>query len=290
MNSYEGEYLRLLQNVISNGKETHCRNGKTLSIFGEQIKFDLSDGFPLLTTKKMFFKGIIGELLWFIRGDTDSKILQEKGINIWNGNSSRKSLDQRCLFSYDEGTCGPIYGFQWRHFNANYSSPHADYKDKGVDQLSNVIEMIQTDPRSRRILLTSWNPEQQHKMCLEPCHVLYQFNVADGKLNCHMYQRSCDVFLGLPFNIASVSLLTILISRICNLIPGRIIISFGDVHVYQNHIEQSKLQLTRTPFDSPSVLIQKPLNSLSDLEQLEISDIELLDYKCHPRIIADMVP
>lgn len=288
MKSFENEYLRLLRTVIDQGEHILGRNGNTKAIFGEQIKFDLSDGFPLLTTKRMFFKGIIGELLWFINGHTNAHMLSDKGIHIWDGNSSRESLDSRGLHEYEEGICGPIYGYQWRHFNAEYK-PDGKPSEQGFDQLKHVVDQIRSEPNSRRILLTSWNPIQLNEMCLEPCHVLYQFRVYHNKLHCHMYQRSCDVFLGLPFNISSVSLLTILLSKVCNLSPGTVTISFGDVHLYCTHIDQAHQQIVREPFKPPSIQIHKQLSSISDLENLNISDIELIDYNSHPKISAKMV-
>jgi len=214
-------YLHLLRQVITDGELRKTRNGNTLSIFGPRLEFNLDDQFPLITTKKMFVKGIFTELLWFLNGRTDNKRLQNEGVHIWDGNSSREYLDKRGLPEYEEGDCGPIYGFQWRRFNCRYLGKNVDISQIPIekreqDQLIEVIRLIRDDPMSRRIIINGWNPCQMVQMCLEPCHVLYQFyvRIKDGQkyLSCHLYQRSADLFLGVPFNIASASLLTYILS------------------------------------------------------------------------------
>lgn len=292
----ETGYLNLLRHVIDNGEIRNTRNGNTLSIFGPRLEFNLKDQFPLITTKKMFVKGIFSELLWFLNGKTDNKVLQNEGVHIWDGNSSREYLDKRGLSRYDEGDCGPIYGFQWRRFNCKYLGKNVDISQIPVekreqDQLMEVIRLIREDPMSRRIIINGWNPCQTDEMCLEPCHVLYQFyvRIKDGKkyLSCHLYQRSADLFLGVPFNIASASLLTYILSSITNCNPDRLIISFGDAHIYHNHIEQVKLQLLRNPFDPPTITI--PNISIDNLQNYNWKDFKMVNYYCHDAIKADMV-
>jgi len=287
--SSDCSYLTLVNKILYTGLRMKTRNAETISLFGEHLEFDLEKGFPLLTTKKMFWKGIVEELLWFIRGDTNVHHLQEKGIHIWDGNSSREFLDSVGLKHLDEGDAGAIYSHQWRHFNAPYITCETDYSGKGIDQLSDVISLIRNDPTSRRILMTSWNPCQSKDMSLLPCHVSYQFyvDVEEGKLMCMMYQRSADVFLGLPFNIASTALLTTILAKHCGLIASRIIISLGNVHIYNEHIDAIMKQLHRRPLGFPTLTIwQKHLN----IEEYTIDDIELHNYFSHPTIHAKMIP
>ena len=290
----ELKYLNSLRYILDNGEERQTRNAKTLSIFGIQLEFDLKDGFPLLTTKKMYWKGIIEELLWFLKSDTDSKNLSNKKVRIWDGNSTREYLDTRGLNQYEEGWCGPIYGYQWRHFNAEYKGPNHDYTGQGVDQLKNCIELIKNNPTSRRIYMSAWNPCQLDEMCLPPCHISYQFYVenansnclSDRKLSCQMYQRSGDMFLGVPFNIASTALLTNMIANHCGISLGKIKLVIGDAHIYQSHVNQVKEQLKRSPSILPSILIKKKVDDLSEYNS---SDIELLDYHSAGPIKARMV-
>ena len=289
-------YLTLLQQVINEGELRKTRNGNTLSIFGPRLEFNLIGQFPLITTKKMFVKGIFTELLWFLNGRTDNKLLQNEGVHIWDGNSSREYLDKRGLSENQEGDCGPIYGFQWRRFNCSYLGKNVDIshipiEKREQDQLIEVIRLIRDDPMSRRIIINGWNPCQMDQMCLEPCHVLYQFyvRIKDGQkyLSCHLYQRSADLFLGVPFNIASASLLTYILSSITNCKPDRVIISFGDAHIYENHIEQVKLQLERIPFQPPKIII--PNMSIDELPNYSWKDFTIIDYQCHSAIKADMI-
>lgn len=249
----EYAYLDLLQKVYYTGvlRETRNGAGDTRSLFGTALEFDVGRfGFPLLTTKKMFFKGIATELCWFLKADTDARHLQDKGVRIWDGNTSRAFLDQRGLTDYAEGQAGPIYGFQWRNFNGPYNTvePSAVVLETVRDQLYACLQLLQNDPYSRRIVFSGWNPLQLADMCLPPCHVLYQFYVsADQALSCQMYQRSADLFLGLPFNIASTALLTSIFARLTNLSVGTIRINIGDAHLYSQHHECVRQQLTRTP-------------------------------------------
>ena len=290
-------YLNLLRHVINDGESRKTRNGNTLSVFGPRLEFNLDNNqFPLITTKKMFVKGIFTELLWFLNGRTDNKLLQNDGVHIWDGNSSREYLDKRGLTDNEEGDCGPIYGFQWRRFNCSYLGKNVDISQIPIqkreqDQLIEVIRLIRDDPMSRRIIISGWNPCQMDLMCLEPCHVLYQFyvRIKDGQkyLSCHLYQRSADLFLGVPFNIASASLLTYIVSSITNCKPDRLIISFGDAHIYENHIEQVKLQLERIPFQFPTIII--PSMSIDELPNYGWKDFTIVDYQCHLAIKADMM-
>lgn len=281
--SHEIGYLNLLNKIITTGSIRKDRTGVgTIGVFGEKLKFSLENNqLPLLTTKKVFFKGVIEELLFFIKGETNSKKLEEKGVNIWKGNTSREFLDKRNLHHYNEGEMGPMYGNQWRNFSQN---PNI----KGIDQLANVINLIKTDPYSRRIIVSAYNPLVSDLCVLEPCHLFFQFYVSDDKLSCQFYQRSVDVFLGLPFNIASYSVLTHIIAKACNLQTKEIIFVGGDVHIYSNHIEQAKLQLTRTPYKLPTLSINKNISDIHDMEKLEYKDFILNDYKSYASIKADM--
>ena len=254
------------------------------------MEFDISESFPLLTTKKVYFKGIAAELLWFINGKTDSKLLEKDKVNIWRGNSSREYLDSIGLNSNREGDCGPIYGFQWRHFNAKYKGPDEDYTGEGIDQLGRIIDLIKNDPMSRRMFMSGWNPCQLDEMALPPCHVSYQFYVRfenDTKyLDCMMYQRSGDLFLGVPFNIASTSMLVYILANICDIKPGKINIVIGDAHIYENHINQIEEQINRVPTHFPRLVINKKLNNL---EELNYEDLVLEDYNPQPTIKASMI-
>jgi len=291
-NSYENEvgYLELLKDTLNTGTEIVGRNGKVLSRFGVMITFDnISEAFPLLTTKKMFSKGIIEELLWFLRGSTDANELKEKGVGIWNGNSSREYLDSMGLTHYKEGEIGPGYGHQWRCFNGTYPQ-----KENGFDQLKYVIKEIMSN--SRRAVLSAWNPCQLSEMALPPCHLLYNFYRDTNGLSCMLYMRSNDVFLGQPFNIASVALFTTIIAKVLHLKPYKICISVCDLHIYEEHISAIKTQIERTPNKLPKLEINsKPpdYNSSLDekinwIEKIRYEDIIISDYECYGALKAPM--
>lgn len=282
----EYQYLELIKKIMDEGVAMDDRTGVgTVSIFGSMMRFDLRKSFPLLTTKRVFWRGVVEELLWFVRGDTNGKHLSEKGVKIWDGNGSREFLDKRGLSHREEGDLGPVYGFQWRHFGAKYVDMHTDYTGQGVDQLADCIKKIKEDPSDRRIIMSAWNPADLNLMALPPCHMFCQFYVANGELSCLMYQRSCDVGLGVPFNIASYSLLTYMIAQICGLKPGDFVHQMGNTHVYQNHIEPLKSQLERTPRPFP-VLRVNP--DVKDIDGFQASDFELLGYNPHAKIAMDM--
>ena len=280
MNLEEQKYLDLMQEIMDKGTYTPDRTGTgTFSIFGSKLEFELNGKLPLLTTKKMFTKGIIEELLFFLRGETNTKLLEEKGVNIWKGNTSREFLDSRGLHNEPEGSLGKGYGFQWRNFCGDVIGG-----TPGVDQLKEVIDNIKSDPYSRRHIVTAWNPKQINEMALPPCHTFWQFYIRDGKLSCQFYMRSVDVFLGLPFNIVSYALLTYLIAEMTGLQAEKVIFVGGDTHLYSNHIEQAKEQVTRQPFDFPSVIVPK-----ADLDfKISHSDFTITNYQSHPAIKAIM--
>lgn len=258
------QYLELLRHVLENGTVREDRTGVgTHSCFGYQMRFDLSEGFPLLTTKKLHTKSIIHELLWFIRGETNIKSLQDVGVSIWNE------------WADAEGELGPVYGAQWRAW------PTA--RGDSIDQLSELIEQIKANPYSRRHIISAWNVGEIDNMALPPCHTMFQFYVADGKLSCQLYQRSADVFLGVPFNIASYALLLMMVAHVTNLQPGEFIHTFGDVHLYKNHVEQARLQLQRTPLPLPTMEIKRQVNSIFEFKY---EDFELKDYQSHAHIAA----
>lgn len=283
----EQQYLKLIRKIIDTGNVKGDRTGTgTRSLFGAQLRFCLRNGkLPLLTTKRVFFRGVLEELLWFVRGSTSAKELQDKDVRIWDGNSSREYLDSLGLKDREEGDLGPIYGFQWRHFGAEYTNMHADYTGKGVDQLKQLIETIKTNPNDRRMILSAWNPPALKEMALPPCHCLAQFYVANGELSCQMYQRSADMGLGVPFNIASYSLLTYMIAHVTNLKPGDFIHTLGDAHVYNNHITALEKQLERTPRPFPTLQIQR---QVADIEDFVASDFSVQGYDPHPKIQMDM--
>lgn len=261
----EYQYLNLLKELINSGNIKNDRTGTgTLSLFGKQMKFSLRKSFPILTTKKVFWRGIVEELLWFIRGSTNSLELSNKKINIWNENSSRKYLDSIGLTDRQEGDLGPIYGFQWRHYGAEYKDMFTDYSNKGIDQLKYVIDKIKNNPDDRRMLIVSWNPVDIPKMALPPCHCLVQFYVANNELSCQLYQRSADMGLGVPFNIASYALLTCIIAKITDLKPGDFIHCIGDCHLYRNHVDNIKLQLERKPREFPVLKIKTDKKNIED--------------------------
>lgn len=284
------QYKALCSKILLEGKEKEDRTGTgTLSIFGHHMKFHLTNYLPILTTKKVYTRAIIHELLWFLQGGIDSKELEEKKVNIWKGNTSREYLDSH-NFHYETGETGPIYGFQWRHWNADYYGKNNEYypdkyKDKGIDQIKQIIHTIKNNPSSRRIILSAWNPEQLSDMVLPPCHVMCQFYVNDGTLDCHMYQRSADVFLGLPFNITSYSILTCMIAHVCDLLPGNLYVSLGDAHIYKNHIEQIKIQRKRQHYPCPMLVLN---SSVKDIDSFTFEDIQISDYLSQPVLKGEM--
>jgi thymidylate synthase len=271
------QYLDLMRHVKENGTQKGDRTGTgTLSVFGYQMRFDLSKGFPLVTTKKCHLKSIIHELLWFLKGDTNTRYLTDNGVSIWNE------------WATETGDLGPVYGYQWR----NWPAPDGRH----IDQIEEIIQLIKTKPNSRRIIVSAWNaadlPDEsispqhnvkQGRMALAPCHAFFQFYVADGKLSCQLYQRSADIFLGVPFNIASYALLTMMIAQVTGLQAGDFIYTLGDAHLYNNHLEQTELQLSREPFPLPKMVMNPSVNSIFDFKY---EDFELQDYQCHPHIKA----
>ncbi len=258
------QYLNLLQRILDEGVEKGDRTGTgTISVFGNQMRFNLQEGFPLLTTKKLHLKSIIYELLWFLRGDTNARWLQENGVRIWNE------------WADEDGNLGHIYGYQWRSW--------PDYNGGHIDQISEVIEQIKNNPNSRRLIVSAWNVADINNMNLPPCHILFQFYVANGKLSCQLYQRSADTFLGVPFNIASYALLTMMVAQVCDLEPGDFVYTTGDTHLYLDHIEQAKLQLTREPRPLPKMLINPEVKNIFDFKY---EDFELTGYDPHPHIKA----
>jgi len=284
----EWQYINLIKNLLKNGERKVGRNAETISDFCKHLKFDLRDGFPLLTTKKMFLKGIIEELLFFIRGDTNSKILEEKGINIWKGNTSREFLDANGFKDRIEGEMGPMYGRIWRNFNGIPSSKD-NYLDFNIDQLKNIINEIKTNPTSRRLLLTTYNPAQVRNGVLYPCHsITIQFYIQNTFLDMFCYNRSSDVGLGLPFNIASSSLFLMIIAKLTNLIPRYFNLSLGDVHIYSNHIEPIKEQIDRISYCFPNIKIPE-FSTLEEVEKLTYKDFSLENYKYYHTIKMDMV-
>jgi len=283
----EYQYLEIIEDILEHGNQKSDRTGTgTKSVFGRQMRFSLRDDtFPLLTTKKTFYRGIAEELFWFIRGSTNAIELKEKKVMIWEGNSSREFLDSVGLSHREVGDLGPVYGFQWRHFGAEYSDMHADYSGQGVDQLAEVIHKIKNKPDDRRIIMCAWNPKDIPRMALPPCHCLVQFYVANGELSCQLYQRSADMGLGVPFNIASYALLTHMIAHVTGLKPGEFVHTLGDTHVYLNHVEPLKEQLTRDPKPFPKLVIKRKVENIEDFT---IEDIEVQGYDPHPKITMEM--
>jgi thymidylate synthase len=258
------QYLDLLKHILENGTEKSDRTGTgTRSVFGYQMRFDLSEGFPMVTTKKLHLRSIIHELLWFLKGETNIRYLKENGVSIWDE------------WADENGELGPVYGKQWRSWTG------AD--GKTYDQIVDLIHQIKTNPDSRRLIVSAWNVAELPQMALMPCHSLFQFYVADGKLSCQLYQRSADVFLGVPFNIASYALLTLMIAQVCDLKPGDFVHSFGDVHLYNNHMEQAQTQLQRTPFPLPTMKLNPGVKSIFDFVY---EDFTLENYQSHPAIKA----
>ena len=268
MNNEEQQYLNLVKEIIDNGYVENGRNGKTRVKFGHTMRFSLRDGtIPILTTKKVAFRPCFEELFWFMRGSTDNRLLQEKNVSIWNGNSTREFLDSRGLYDRAVGDLGPVYGFQWRHFNAKYTDRNSDYSDEGVDQLQNIIDDLKNEDTrsSRRHILTAWNPCQLDEMALPPCHMICQFNVRENKyLSCALFQRSGDVGLGVPFNIASYSLFTHLLAKHCGLIADEFVHFLGNCHIYEEHVEPLKVQLQREPMEFPKIEIKRVCENIED--------------------------
>lgn len=260
------QYLDLMRHVRDNGTKKEDRTGTgTVSVFGHQMRFNLSDGFPMVTTKKCHLKSIIHELLWFLSGDTNIKYLQDNGVRIWNE------------WADEEGNLGPVYGYQWR----NWPSANGGH----IDQITQIIDQIKNNPDSRRIIVSAWNVGEIENMALPPCHMMFQFYVADGKLSCQLYQRSADIFLGVPFNISSYALLTMMVAQVCDLEPGDFVHTLGDAHLYSNHLEQVEEQLGRKPFQSPVMKINPEVKSIFDFK---FEDFELLGYEAHPHIKAQV--
>lgn len=282
----EYQYLDIIRDIIKTGKEKKDRTGVgTISKFGAMMKYDCRSTFPLLTTKDTYWKGIVEELLWFIKGCTNVKPLQDKKVKIWDGNSTRQYLDSIGLKDREEGDLGPIYGFQWRHSGADYKTMHEDYTGLGVDQLSEVIETIKKNPDSRRIIICAWNPKDLKAMALPPCHVLCQFYVNDGEVSLQMYQRSCDMGLGVPFNIASYALLLRMVCHVTGTRPGDFIHVLGDAHVYSNHVEPLKVQLERDPLPFPLLKINPEIKNIDDFTY---NDFTLIGYKHQGKIKMEM--
>tara|TARA_B100000073_G_scaffold191213_1_gene158273 strand:- start:89 stop:2020 length:1932 start_codon:yes stop_codon:yes gene_type:complete len=282
----EMQYLELIKEIIEEGNVKGDRTGTgTISKFGCSMRYDLRRSFPLLTSKRVFWRGVAEELLWFVKGSTNANELKEKGVGIWDGNGSREYLDSIGLSHREVNDLGPVYGFQWRHFNAEYTDMHADYTGKGVDQLAEVIHKIKNNPNDRRILLTAWNPAALKEMALPPCHMFCQFYVANGELSCQMYQRSCDMGLGVPFNIASYSLLTCMIAQVCDLKPGDFVHVLGDAHVYANHVEPLKTQLKNEPRPFPQLKINP---DVKDIDGFKFEDFEIIGYDPCPKIEMKM--
>ncbi len=288
-------YLKLLYAITKMGSPKDDRTGTgTKSIFARQMRFDIKEYVPLLTTKFVPWKSCIKELLWFLKGQTDATLLQKQGVNIWNGNTSRDFLDNRGLTNYPEGDIGCGYGFQWRHFGAEYETCKNDYTGKGFDQIHYMINELKTNPHSRRIFMSAWNPLHMDKMALPPCHVSVQFYVEEKEgvnlLSCHMYQRSVDSFLGLPFNIFSYTTLTYIIAKICNMKPHELIISTGDTHIYNDHFEQINTQMQRTPFSPPKLIVNDRLSNMDikDIKTITIDDFDIIGYYHHPALKGNM--
>lgn len=256
------QYLELMQHVLDNGIKKEDRTGTgTVSVFGHQMRFNLAEGFPLVTTKKCHLRSILHELLWFLKGDTNIKYLRDNGVSIWDE------------WADEQGNLGPVYGSQWR------SWPTAD--GRHIDQITQVVEQIKNTPDSRRLIVSAWNVAEIENMALPPCHAFFQFYVAEGKLSCQLYQRSADIFLGVPFNIASYALLTMMMAQACDLEVGDFVHTLGDAHLYSNHLEQTQLQLSREPFPLPSLKIN---SAVKDIFEFKFEDFELLDYQAHPHI------
>ena len=280
-NTDEQQYLTLIKKILDSGEVRQTRNSVTKSIFGEKLEFNISERIPFITTKKLAWKTVIKELLWFLSGSTDNQKLLDQNVNIWVGNASREYMDSIGFNNREVNDLGPVYGHQWRHFNADYKDNHTDYMNQGVDQIKQVLHLLKNDPMSRRIILSAWNPSQINQMNLPPCHLLAQFYVnSNNELTCMMYQRSADVGLGLPFNIASYAVLTYILAKLSNLKPKKLIITIGDAHIYENHIETLKEQITRQVFNFP-ILTLNPNKEYTCVEDFTIDDFTIENYQYH---------
>ena len=288
-NPDEQQYLNLIKKILESGEIRETRNSITKSIFSEKLEFDISNSIPFITTKKLAWKTVIKELLWFLSGSTDNKKLLDENVKIWIGNSTREYMDSIGFTEREVNDLGPVYGHQWRHFNAEYVNQNTDYSNKGIDQIQQVIHLLKTDPMSRRIILSAWNPSQLSQMNLPPCHMFCQFYVSNNnELSCMMYQRSADVGLGLPFNIASYSVLTYILGKLTNLRPKKLHIIIGDAHIYENHIEILKEQITREPYIFPTLELNSK-KEFSKVEDFEINDFIVNNYTYHETLKMDMV-
>lgn len=287
--SHDVAYLDLMQDVLHKGCERPDRTGTgTVGLFGRQLRFDISKSVPILTTKMVPWKSVIKELLWFLRGETDASTLQKEGVRIWDGNTTRQFLDARGLGHLPEGDIGGGYGFQWRHFGEAYRTCKDTYEGGGFDQIQYIIQQLKEDPYSRRIFMSTWNPKDMHMMALPPCHVSAQFYVdADKGLSCHMYQRSVDCFLGLPFNIFSYAVLTYILAGICGFTPKELIISTGDTHIYKDHMDQIERQLQRAPLMSPQLVVSPRIKGIP-VEEITINDFDLVGYFHHDQLKGKM--
>jgi len=277
MNQEEQKYLELMRDIIANGKFSNDRTGDgCYSQFGRQLRFSLADNVvPMITTKKLFYRGAIEELLFFIRGETNTKLLEEKGVNIWKGNTSREFLDSRGLKHYPEGEMGPMYGYVWRNW-------------QGIDQLNNALDLIKNNPASRRIMVTAYDPALSSKSVLDPCHMFFMLNVEDGKLSLLWFQRSVDEFLGFPINLLSYAILTKLLAKAVKLEPGEVIFSGGNCHVYKHHVPAVTEQVKREPYPFPKLYIDKEISSIEDMCNLKFEDFRIENYQYHPQIKARM--
>lgn len=288
--SGESGYIDLIRRIIYTGEERTTRNAKVYSVFGATLTFDMSNGtIPIITTKKVSFKNVFHELMFFLCGITDTKYLEQRGVNIWKGNTTREFLDQRGLFDYREGVIGPGYGFQWNHFGAEYKGPDYDYTNEGINQIDECIDTIRNDPTSRRILFSSWNPVDFGRMALPPCHIMFQFYVRNVNgvkyLDGQLYQRSADVMLGVPYNILSYSLLLYMVAKVTDLKVGKLHMCFGDVHIYDNHMDGAREQIGRTPYAFPKFEI----NGVKSIREYTIEDMCMCEYQCYPNIKMKMI-
>lgn len=284
----EEQYLALIRRILAEGVQRDDRTGTgTLSVFGATMRFDLSRTFPLLTTKRVFWKGVVEELLWFLSGSTDAGDLRARGVRIWDDNGSRGFLDSLGFRDRREGDLGPVYGFQWRHFGADYKDSRADYAGRGVDQIAEVVRLLRDEPTSRRIVLSAWNPAALGQMALPPCHMVSQFQVAGGRLSCMLFQRSGDVGLGVPFNIASYALLTHMLAHVCGLLPGELVHAIGDAHIYSTHVAALEEQLRREPRPFPTLAVRGCRPDMG-MDGFAFEDFELAGYDPHPRIAMEM--
>jgi thymidylate synthase len=289
VNSDEQKYLDLIKKILEEGEIRNTRNSVTKSLFSEKLDFDISESIPFITTKKLAWKTVIKELLWFLSGSTDNKKLLDQDVKIWVGNSTREYMDSIGFSEREVNDLGPIYGHQWRHFNAEYKDHKTDYTNKGVDQIQQIIHLLKNDPMSRRIILSAWNPCQINQVNLPPCHMMCQFYVSSNKeLSCMMYQRSADIGLGLPFNIASYAVLTYILAKLTNLKPKKLSITIGDAHIYENHIEALKEQIKRDPYEFPKLELNSE-KEYNKVEDFDINDFKILNYKCFDHLKMQMV-